>query len=90
MDPMIVQYALFIFAALLIIGAVIMLNRWLYRHNRPDAGSPDTWARLDVRRPEAREEIPASELLSDEDDEEAEIHVRAKQNGHSNGHKPLM
>jgi hypothetical protein len=92
MDPMIVQYALFILVALCIIGAVVALNRWLYRHNKPNVGAPTTWAKLDIRQPEAREETLASAVFDeDEDEDEAESHVRAKQNGHhANGHKPLI
>jgi hypothetical protein len=94
MDSMIVQYALFVLVALFIIGAVVALNRWLYRQNKPASGLPHTWARLDTRRPEARDEAFAGPLFADEDEEEdedeAELRVRARQNGHSaNGHKPL-
>jgi hypothetical protein len=92
MDPMIVQYTLFILVALLIIGAVVALNRWLYRQNKPASGLPHTWARLDTRRSETREEALPSVLVDDDDEEEeeAELRVRARQNGHSaNGHKPL-
>ena len=92
MDPMLIQYALFILVALLIIGAVVALNRWLYRHSKSGPGSPNTWVKLDTKRPETREEILSSAVLEDdEEEEEAELHVRAKQNGHhSNGHKPLI
>ena len=92
MDPMIVQYILFILVALLIIIAVVALNRWLYRHSKPRSGAPNTWAKLDTRHQESREESIASAILDDEEDEEeAELHVRASQNGHhSNGHKPLL
>ncbi|HVU66110.1 MAG TPA: hypothetical protein VHD63_03235 [Ktedonobacteraceae bacterium] len=94
MDPTIVQYALFVLAALLIIGAVVALNRWLYRQNKPASASPHTWAKLDTRHSEARDEAFAGPLFEDEDededDDEAEMRVRARQNGHSsNGHKPL-
>ena len=91
MDPMLVQYALFILAALFIIAAVVSLNRWLYRHNKPNAGGPNTWAKLDIKRSETREEMLTSTVFDDDDEEEAELHVRAKQNGHHvNGHKPLI
>ena len=93
MDPMIVQYALFILVALCIIGAVVALNRWLYRHNKPSAGGPTTWANFDIKQPETREEMLANTVFADdnEDEEEAELQVRAKQNGHhANGHKPLI
>jgi len=93
MDPMIVQYVLFVLAALFIIGAVIALNRWLYRHSKPGLGGPNTWTRLDTRRPESREEALSNSALDEEEEEEeeAELHVRARQNGHSsNGHRPQL
>lgn len=93
MDPTVVQYALFILVALLVIGAVVALNRWLYRQqNPPVAGQPHTWAKLDTRRTAAREEALSNTFVDEEDEEEedVELRVRASQNGHSsNGHKPL-
>ena len=91
MDPMIVQYALFILVALFIIGAVVALNRWIYRQSRPDIGKPHTWAEFDIKRLDPREEQLASTILDEDEEDEAELHVRAKQNGHHvNGHKPLI
>lgn len=92
MDSMIVQYAVFILVALLIIGAVVALNRWLYRHSKPGSGTPNTWAKFDIKRPDTREEMPSSSIIDDdEEDEEAELHVRARQNGHhADGPKPLV
>ena len=91
MDPMLVQYALFVLVALLIIGAVVALNRWLYRHSRPGIGDPITWAKLDTRRSEARDEAVSSLTLEEDEEDEAELQVRSRQNGHhSNGHKPLI
>ena len=92
MDPMIVQYALFILVALLIIVAVVALNRWLYRQSKLGSGGPNTWVKFDVKRPDAREETPSSPLIDEEEDEEeAELQVRAKQNGHhADGPKPLI
>ncbi|HEY0757216.1 MAG TPA: hypothetical protein VGD98_24895 [Ktedonobacteraceae bacterium] len=91
MDPTIVQYGLFILVAFFIIGAVMVLNRWLYRHSRSNLGTPNTWTRLDIRRRETREETLASSALDEEEEEEAELHVRARQNGHhSDGQKPQI
>ncbi len=91
MDPMIVQYVLFVLVALFIIGAVIALNRWLYRHSKSGLGGPNTWTRLDTRRPENREEALSNSAVDEEEEEEAELHVRARQNGHSsNGHRPQL
>jgi hypothetical protein len=92
MDPMVVQYALFILVALLLSGAVIALNRWLYRQSNFRSGPPNTWVKLDARRPEIREEaLPGPQVDEDGEEEEAEIHVRASQNGHhSDGQKPQI
>jgi len=80
MDSMVVQYIIFILAALVLIWAVILLNRRLLRHGGSDARSFKRWVELDTKRPEAREE-PAP-FLGDEEEEEAELHLRARQNGH--------
>lgn len=92
MDPMIVQYALFILVALIISGAVVALNRWLYRQNGARTGTPHTWVKLDTRRPDIREEVLPNTMRDEEaDEEEGEIHVRASQNGHhSDGQKPQI
>lgn len=82
MDPMLVQYILFILAALIIIGAVVALNRWIYRHDKTSSGVLDTWVELDTKRPEAREDLSPSPALDDEEEEEVELHTRARQNGH--------
>lgn len=83
MDPMLVQYLLFILAALLVIGAVVSLNRWLSQRGTPGIGSPSTWARFDTRRAPTREEAQTDYTLADEENqEEAELQVRARQNGH--------
>ncbi len=80
MDSMVVQYIVFILAALVLIWAVVVLNRRLLRHDRPDARSFKTWVEFDTRRPEARED-PAP-VLEDEEEDQAELHMRARQNGH--------
>lgn len=80
MDSTVVQYIVFILAALVLIWAVVGLNRRLLRHSRPDARSFKTWVEFDTRRPEARED-PAP-LFDEEEEEEAELHTRARQNGH--------
>ena len=83
MDSTIVQYVLFVLAALILIWAVIALNKRLYRRGGSHLGAPNTWMKLDIRRPEARED-PSPDALFDDDGEEDEIelHARARQNGH--------
>jgi hypothetical protein len=80
MNSTVVQYSIFILAALVLIWAVILLNRRLWRHGGSDVRTFKTWVEFDARRPEAREDpVP---LLGDEEEEEAEQHLRARQNGH--------
>jgi hypothetical protein len=94
MDPTVVQYVLFVLAALILIWAVIALNKRLYRRGSPKPGSPTTWMKLDTRRPEARED-PSPDALFDGDaavdEEEIELHARARQNGHhAESQKPQL
>jgi len=89
MDPTVVQYIVFILAALVLIWAVVLLNRRLLRHDRPDARSFKAWVEFDTKRPEAREE-PAP-VVDDSEEEEAELHMRARQNGyHAESQKPQI
>jgi hypothetical protein len=89
MDSMVVQYILFILVALALIWAIALLNRRLLHHDRPGATSFKTWVKFDTRRPAAREDpAPAFE---DEDEEAAELHARARQNGHhAQSQKPKL
>ena len=80
MNSTVVQYSIFILAAFVLIWAVILLNRRLWRHGGSDVRTFKTWVEFDAKRPEARED-PAP-LLGDEEEEEAELHLRARQNGH--------
>jgi hypothetical protein len=80
MDSMVVQYILFILAALVLIWVVGLLNKRLLRHNRPTATSINTWVEFDSKRPEVRED--SAPVFEDEEEEIAELHTRARQNGH--------
>lgn len=80
MDSTVVQYILFILAALVLSWAVTLLNRRLARHDRPAAPSLKAWVEFDTRRPEAREE--SAPAFEEEKEEEARRHARARQNGH--------
>ena len=83
MDSIIVQYVLFVLAALILIWAVIVLNKRLYRRNGSHSGAPNTWMKLDTRRHEAKEEPSSGAAFDDEEEEEEiELHARARQNGH--------
>lgn len=81
MDPMVVQYLGFIVAALILIWAVIEVNKRLYRRNQPDLKSLNNWVELDTKRPEAREEPPGADHAENNEDE-IELHMRSRQNGH--------
>lgn len=92
MESTIVQYVLFILAALLLIWAVIALNKRLYRRGGSNPGAPHTWMKLDTRRPETREDTtPGTSFDDEENEEEIELHARARQNGHhAESQKPPM
>jgi len=77
---MLVQYGIFILAALILIGVVIALNKRLSHQNRSGSNILKTWARLDTRQTDARAHL--SSTFEDEDEETAQLHARASQNGH--------
>lgn len=80
MDSTLVPYIIFILAALVIIWGVVALNKRISRHNGPDARAIKSWVELDTKQPEARED--PSPIVDDEEEEIAEFHARARQNGH--------
>lgn len=89
MDSTVVQYILFILAALALIWVVALLNRRLLHHDRPGTTSLKTWVKFDPRRPAAREDPPP--VFEEEEEEVAELHARARQNGHhAQGQRPKL
>lgn len=80
MDPMLVQYIVFILAALILIGAVVALNKRLSRRNRSGPDILNTWAKLDTGQADARENLPT--VFDEVDEEDAKLHARSRQNGH--------
>jgi hypothetical protein len=83
MEITLIQYGIFIVVALVLIGLVVALNRRLsrQRHSHSSADILGTWAKLDARRAEGRD--PHTAVFGDDEDEEiAELHARASQNGH--------
>jgi len=87
MDPTVIQYAGFVVAALILIWAVIELNRRLDRRKVSDIESLTKWVELDTTRPGSREELsPAPVPYENDSDETAEMRMRARQNGHHNGY----
>ncbi|HET8843510.1 MAG TPA: hypothetical protein VFN35_18755 [Ktedonobacteraceae bacterium] len=92
MDITVVQYVGFVVAALIVIWAVIEVNKRLYRRDDSHASSPEKWAELDTKVPEAREDLSSAMYGDSEDDEiETELHARASQNGHhAESQKPQL
>ena len=81
MDSMLVQYLGFIVAALILIWAVIVLNKHLSRRDTSDTRSFKSWVELDTKHPVAREEQVHQQGV-EEDEEAPELSIRARQNGH--------
>ena len=93
MNPDIVQYVIFIIAALILSWGVIELNNRYFGRRKIDVGSLNTWINLDTRKAdEAEEPLPGDGADEEEDDEKAEsgIQTRAKQNGHHSESKNLL
>jgi hypothetical protein len=80
------EYIVFVVASLIVILAVIELQKRLYRHSRSPRESMENWVELDTRRADARDGIPLKKRSPQDDEEEdeleAEQHARARQNGH--------
>jgi hypothetical protein len=82
MSSIVVEYILFFLAAFILIWAVMALNKRLSRHDQSGLRARNRWVKLDTRRPATKEE-PASVFEDEGEDEEgAELHARASQNGH--------
>lgn len=81
MNSSIVQYGGFIVAALILIWAVIEINRRFERRRKIDPRSPNTWIHLDTNKPDTREEaLPTAADTPDVG--EPDLQTRARQNGH--------
>ena len=80
MNATFVQYGIFIVVALALIWAVIAFNRRISRQSRSGSDILKTWAKLDTRHANASEQRAAA--FDDEDEEDAQLHARASQNGH--------
>lgn len=83
----IIQYIAFIVVALIIIWAVIELNKRLIRMR--DKDERGRWVRLDVRRLQRHQH--ADEDEDDPEEEINEIHMHARRNGYhtENTHPPV-
>ena len=82
MDSSIVQLAGFIVAALILIWAVIEINRRYFSRRKMDARSLNTWTPLDASQPDAPEETPPASDNDTTDSSAQAMQTRARQNGH--------
>lgn len=90
MNLSLAQYLGFGVAALILIWAVIVINRKYFSHDGSPR-TPTTWVNLDIQRTgEAEEAFPVAGEEDQEERDESDVHTRAKQNGHySESKKPL-
>ncbi len=94
MNPMTAQYIGFVVVTLILIWAVIELNRRLSRRRTSERRSTQgQWIQLNARRIDDEETGPATPEPTESEevfeDTDPEIHTRAKQNGHySESKKP--
>ena len=84
MDSITIQYIAFIVAALILIWAVIEINRRYFSRRDMDTRTRNTWVRLDANQPEASEEEHPATTSDDTTDggEQDTLQTRARQNGH--------
>jgi hypothetical protein len=83
MDSSTVQYAGFIVAALILVWAVIEINRRYFRRRKARVRSLETWIHLDTDQPVAAEEgQPAGDDDERAESREQDLQSRARQNGH--------
>lgn len=85
------QYLGFAVAALILIWAVIVINRRYFSRGRSDSQTLTPWVSLDVQRTDETEQaFPVAGEEDQEERDERDLQMRAKQNGHySESKKPL-
>ena len=90
MDDLTLRYIAFVVAALILIWGVIQLNQRLQRSRKGSPKELDTWIKLDSASPDTIEDLPPG-VDSDDQEEapEADIHMRARQNGHHSESKKI-
>lgn len=90
MNPTIVEYIIYVVVALILIFAVIEFNRRYLRHKLfEQESSRASWVTLDTRQQDAGAP-PSKDVASEpedgyddnDNDGNADLHSRAKQNGH--------
>jgi hypothetical protein len=90
MDDLTLRYIAFIVAVLILIWGVIQLNQRLQRSRKSEPKELNTWTRLDAASPDTIEDpSPDVDYYDQEEAPDADIHVRAKQNGHHSESKKI-
>jgi len=87
MDPTVLRYIVFIVAALILIWAVFEMRTRLIRRKKLDVTPLNRWEKLDSTTPAHGIEERSMSFMGEEDkqeeqEEEADVHARAQQNGH--------
>lgn len=95
MNPMTAQYIGFVVVTLILIWAVIELNRRISRRRTSERRSTQgRWIQLNARRIDDEETAPATPEPTESEevfeDNDTEIHTRAKQNGHYSESKKTL
>lgn len=95
MNPMTAQYLGFVVVTLILIWAVIELNRRISRRRTSERRSTQgQWIQLNARRIDDEETGPATPEPAESEevfeDNDTEIHTRAKQNGHYSESKKTL
>ena len=90
MDDLTLRYIAFVVAVLILIWGVIQLNQRFQRGRKGDPKELNTWIKLDTASPDTVEDLsPEVDYHDQEVTPEADIHIRAKQNGHHSRSKKI-
>ena len=90
MDDLTLRYIAFVVAALILIWGVIQLNQRFQRGRKGGPKELNTWIKLDSASPDTIEDLPPDVDYHDQEETPgADIHIRAKQNGHHSESKKI-
>ena len=90
MDDLTLRYIAFVVAVLILIWGVIQLNQRLQRSRKGKPKELNTWTRFDAASPDTIEDLSPDVDYDDQvETPDADIHVRAKQNGHHSESKKI-
>ena len=92
MYPALLEYLGFVVAALILGWAVIELNRRYFRRRRVDSKPMNTWVKLDSAfEDDVEGSLPDEESDGEEEGvQEANIQIRAQNNGYHAGSRKLL